>query len=256
VAPQEPPVSPAPVNSVAPMPDDLVFEADRSAGGSVTLKGAVPAAADATALANEAGLRKATGLVTKDDLPADFTANGTTGIAALSGLVEGTVGFDGSKWYLRGKADRKAAADQAASQIAALPNAAGWSVGIDVLPPLAACQADVDAIAARNAITFTGRATLVKTSEPVLDELAKDLAICPKADVHVQGHTDADGSADINLALSVERAESVVNELIKRGIGEERLYAEGFGETDPIASNETKDGKAKNRRITFQVTTE
>ena len=87
-------------------------------------------------------------------------------------------------------------------------------------------------------------------------ELANDLAICADTDVHVQGHTDADGDADANLALSVARAETVVAELIKRGVAESRLYAEGYGESDPIASNATKDGKAKNRRIAFAITQE
>ena len=250
-------VSPTSLSTLPSIPDDLVFEADRSADGSIALKGVAPTAADVTTLASAAGLRKATGVAPQDGLPPDFTANGTAGIAALSSLIEGTVGFDGSKWYLRGKADQKSSADDASSRIAALPGASGWSVGIDVLPPLAACQADVDAIAKRNAITFSnGKATLIASSMPVIDELANDLAICPKTDVHVQGHTDADGNTDVNLGLSVARAEAVVDELIKRGIGEERLYAEGFGESDPIAPNDTKDGKAKNRRITFQVTQE
>jgi outer membrane protein OmpA-like peptidoglycan-associated protein len=77
--------------------------------------------------------------------------------------------------------------------------------------------------------------------------------MCPGTDVHVQGHTDADGDKDVNLALSVSRAETVVAELIKRGVADSRLYAEGFGESDPIASNDTKDGKAKNRRIAFDI---
>ena len=72
----------------------------------------------------------------------------------------------------------------------------------------------------------------------------------------MQGHTDTDGDADGNLALSVARAEAVVAELIKRGVDESRLYAEGYGETDPIASNDTKDGKAKNRRIAFAISEE
>jgi outer membrane protein OmpA-like peptidoglycan-associated protein len=74
--------------------------------------------------------------------------------------------------------------------------------------------------------------------------------------VHVQAHTDGDGDKDGNVALSVSRAEAVVAELVKRGLDEGRLYAEGFGESDPVAPNDTKDGKAKNRRIAFQFTEE
>ena len=116
---------------------------------------------------------------------------------------------------------------------------------------------DAGALAGRNAIVFqAGKATLMASSMPVLDELANDLEICADTDVHVQGHTDADGDADANLALSVARAETVVAELIKRGVAESRLYAEGYGESDPIAVNDTKDGKAKNRRIAFEISKE
>ncbi|HVY52798.1 MAG TPA: OmpA family protein, partial [Devosia sp.] len=112
-------------------------------------------------------------------------------------------------------------------------------------------------VAQRNAIVFQpGKAALVASSMPVLDELAGDLNACPDTDVHVQGHTDSDGDPDANLALSVARAEAVVAELVKRGVADSRLYAEGYGETDPIASNDTKDGKARNRRIAFELTQE
>jgi outer membrane protein OmpA-like peptidoglycan-associated protein len=74
--------------------------------------------------------------------------------------------------------------------------------------------------------------------------------------VHVEGHTDADGAEDLNLALSVARAEAVVEALIARNVNLERLYAEGFGESQPIADNETRDGKAANRRIAFSISTE
>ncbi len=90
----------------------------------------------------------------------------------------------------------------------------------------------------------------------MIDELAADLAMCPEASVHVEGHTDADGAEDLNLALSVSRAEAVVNALIERGVGIERLYAEGYGESEPIAPNDTKEGKAQNRRIAFTITEE
>ena len=72
----------------------------------------------------------------------------------------------------------------------------------------------------------------------------------------VEGHTDADGEDEANLALSVSRAEAVVDALILRGIGPERLYAIGYGESLPIASNETRAGKQANRRIVFTLADE
>ena len=71
----------------------------------------------------------------------------------------------------------------------------------------------------------------------------------PDKVVQIEDHTDADGDDNLTLALSVARAESVVNALISRNILAARLYAVGYGETKPIASNETTVGKRQNRRI-------
>ena len=83
--------------------------------------------------------------------------------------------------------------------------------------------------------------------------MAADLALCPEVTVNVEGHTDGDGDASANLALSVARAEAVVDALVLRGIDPERLYAVGYGESLPIASNDTRAGKQANRRIAFSV---
>ena len=69
----------------------------------------------------------------------------------------------------------------------------------------------------------------------------------------MEGHTDADGSEELNLALSLARAEAVVDRLVELGVSGQRLYAVGYGETLPIASNETNDGKRRNRRIVFMI---
>ncbi|MEO8756231.1 MAG: OmpA family protein [Devosia sp.] len=239
-----------------PMPGALVFEASLKAGGSVVLKGSVPADATASYFGVLAGNAKIDGLTATTGLTDDFIANGTAGLNALMELGEGHLGFDGTRWWLRGKAEQSAK-DDVTAKIAALPKGADWSVGIDVLQPIDICRIRVGALAGRNAIVFkAGSTTLMASSLPVLDELANDLEICRDSYVHVQGHTDADGDADGNLALSVSRAEAVIAELIRRGVDESRLYAEGFGESDPIAPNDTKDGKAKNRRIAFDISKE
>lgn len=124
----------------------------------------------------------------------------------------------------------------------------------EALASLAQCQAEVDALASRNAILFrSGSDAITEDSLPVIDELAGYIAHCPGAVVHVEGHTDADGAEDLNLALSVARAEAVVFALMDRGVALDRLYALGYGESLPIADNETAAGKQRNRRIEFKI---
>ncbi|MDX2445401.1 MAG: OmpA family protein, partial [Bacteroidales bacterium] len=64
-------------------------------------------------------------------------------------------------------------------------------------------------------------------------------------------HTDADGDFDFNQKLSEERAETVMNQLISMGISADRLTFKGFGESKPINTNDTPEGKANNRRVEF-----
>jgi len=117
-----------------------------------------------------------------------------------------------------------------------------------------ACQALLRTLSAQNAILFqSGAAVLTASAEPELDAFAAALKRCPQADVNVEGHTDSDGDAKANLALSVARAEAVVNALIARDVSPARLYAIGYGESQPIADNNTAQGKKQNRRIVISL---
>ena len=69
--------------------------------------------------------------------------------------------------------------------------------------------------------------------------------------VNVGGHTDSQGSDEFNLDLSQQRANSVRDALIQSGVSQDAIDATGFGETQPIATNETEEGRAQNRRTTF-----
>jgi OOP family OmpA-OmpF porin len=86
-------------------------------------------------------------------------------------------------------------------------------------------------------------------ARPVLDQAADILKANPGVDVRVEGHTDSVGSPEYNQALSVRRAESVFRYLVNRGVDPERFRVEGFGESRPIASNDTDAGRAQNRRV-------
>ena len=83
-----------------------------------------------------------------------------------------------------------------------------------------------------------------------LKRVADQMKAYPNRIAVIEGHTDSMGSATTNLQLSQRRAESVRQNLIDHfGIAQERLVAKGFGETRPIASNETPEGRRKNRRV-------
>lgn len=119
---------------------------------------------------------------------------------------------------------------------------------------LTVCREELAALSAQNGILFrSGAAVLADDSGPILDALATTLRSCPDTDINVEGHTDSDGDADRNMALSVARAEAVSNALIARGVTSERLYVLGYGESQPIADNATAAGKTQNRRIVVSV---
>ena len=71
--------------------------------------------------------------------------------------------------------------------------------------------------------------------------------------VEIAAHTDSDGSENYNLTLSERRAESVVNYLTQYGIDLERLTPKGYGESDPIAPNDSNENKALNRRVEMRI---
>lgn len=86
-------------------------------------------------------------------------------------------------------------------------------------------------------------------SFPALDEVAAVLKKNPDVKIEVQGHTDNVGKPAYNMKLSDNRAKAVVNYLVKKGVKKEMLQAKGYGLTKPIASNDTPEGRAENRRV-------
>ncbi|MDX5331206.1 MAG: OmpA family protein [Caulobacteraceae bacterium] len=84
---------------------------------------------------------------------------------------------------------------------------------------------------------------------PVLDDVARTLNAYPQTLVDVIGHADSTGADDYNQRLSERRASSVAGYLVNRGVLPDRLYVAGRGESQPIASNATEQGRAQNRRV-------
>ncbi len=99
----------------------------------------------------------------------------------------------------------------------------------------------------------TGKATLTPESRLELDKAVDLMKINPTMVIEVGGHTDNVGNDDYNMKLSHDRAKSVRDYLINAGIQYQRVQAKGYGETSPIADNETEEGKAANRRTEFII---
>jgi OmpA-OmpF porin, OOP family len=89
---------------------------------------------------------------------------------------------------------------------------------------------------------------------PFLDEVVLVLKQNPNIKVTIEGHTDSSGSDALNNKLSQDRAKAVMNYFVSKGVDQTRLAAIGFGKTRPIATNDSEEGKAQNRRIELSVT--
>lgn len=100
----------------------------------------------------------------------------------------------------------------------------------------------------------TDKAVLSKSSLPELQRVAKFLKANPNYQVEIAGHTDNTGDDAYNMDLSTKRANSVVDYLVRNGVDRSRLTAKGYGETMPVSSNDTEDGRAENRRVEFIIT--
>lgn len=99
-----------------------------------------------------------------------------------------------------------------------------------------------------------GSAELEASSRPLLSAVARALQTRPEIlQVQIEGHTDAVGDPDRNRQLSEARAEAVRDALLAQGVARRRLLAKGFGDSVPVASNDTRQGRADNRRVVFRV---
>lgn len=101
----------------------------------------------------------------------------------------------------------------------------------------------------------TGSATLKPDSQEQLKNIAGILKAYPNATLKLGGYTDNTGNPEANLQLSQDRADAVRNALIELGVSGEQLLAEGYGQEHPIASNDTTEGREKNRRIDVRIVT-
>jgi outer membrane protein OmpA-like peptidoglycan-associated protein len=100
----------------------------------------------------------------------------------------------------------------------------------------------------------SGKDVLKKSSYPILNDVLRIMNDNPEYNLEINGHTDSQGDEAVNLHLSQHRCDAVKNYLTGKGISDSRLKATGFGETQPVETNSTAAGRAKNRRVEFKVT--
>lgn len=192
--------------------------------------------------------------------PSGFSAAVVPALGALSRLSTGTLVVSDRELKLSGDALYEAAAVQIRAGLGKdFPQGWAFKPEISVKPAAApvdatVCQQLFSDILSKGKIHFEhGRATIDPDSAGLLDRLIETALRCPTATIEVAGHTDADGDDASNQSLSEKRAQAVVGYLVKAGLPADRFTATGYGSTQPVASNDTDEGKAQNRRIEFLV---
>lgn len=127
---------------------------------------------------------------------------------------------------------------------------------LSVEKALSATKAEEKVIRLNYVYFETNSTKLTDLSKYELDNLVGILNKYPNMSIEVAGHTDAEGEDAANLTLSQGRSRSVYDYLVGKGIATNRLVAKGYGETRPVDTNDTEEGKAKNRRTEFQILTQ
>ena len=159
------------------------------------------------------------------------------------GAAIGTAGGAGSGALIGNKMDKKA------EELAALENAQVETV-TDV-NGLKAIKVTFD-----SGILFDfNKSTLKTAAKTQLDKFAAEMADMTDTNINVYGHTDNIGSAAANKKVSEQRANTVANYLNGKGIAKDRLVAEGLSYDFPVASNDTEEGRAQNRRVEIYIST-
>lgn len=122
-------------------------------------------------------------------------------------------------------------------------------------PPAPKAELKSETIELSETVQFeTDSAVLLDQSKSLLDDVVKVLEEHPEiTKVQIEGHTDNVASTRHNKKLSEQRVASVKKYLVSKGIGADRLTTKGFGETKPLDTNKTEEGRAKNRRVEFRI---
>ena len=180
------------------------------------------------------------------------TAIGGVGGAVLGGLLGGAIG--GKTGRIIGAVGGGAAGGVVGykmdQQIKELKEQTAGS-GVDVTE---VDNGDAILVNLPDGVTFdVGSYTIQPAFRDTLNAVAENLTQYPNSLVDVYGHTDSTGSNAFNQRLSEQRAETVSNYMVSRGVANARIRWQGFGETMPVADNDTEYGRAQNRRVEIKI---
>ncbi|WP_326489731.1 OmpA family protein [Paraburkholderia sp. ZP32-5] len=170
----------------------------------------------------------------------------------LKQISKGELKIDGTQIDVRGEVGNEATRQQVASDMATALNPT-YTIR-NGLRVRASEQGLLDQTLANRTIEFeTGSATLAPQGRAILDQMAAVLVKMNTRVVEIIGHTDNAGNRASNIALSQARADAVKGYLVSKGISPQQLTTTGVGPDQPVASNDTSDGRARNRRIEFRA---
>ena len=245
------------------------FTATRSPEGIVQLRGRIPDEVTNTVAENFAIAKFGRGAITMrtrivSDLPSGWSVRVLAGIEALSKLSNGIVVVEPDSFSVRGNTgNQDASGDISRLLIERLGQAADFEIDVtyvEQLDPVAGlptpdeCIAQIKAVTAERKITFDpSSAQLAADAQGIVDDIADILKGCGDLPIRVAGYTDSQGREVMNQQLSQDRADAILTALRARRVPVGTFEAIGFGEENPIADNETEEGREANRRIEFSL---
>ena len=170
----------------------------------------------------------------------------------LKDVSQGQINVNGTTVNLRGQIKNEALRQGLVSHIAS--NLTSSYNVKDALTIMTSEQTNLNDTLAGRIIEFdSGSSNIRAASIGLLDEVAQRISNLGTKTVEVIGHTDNEGNPNNNLILSRARAEAVKAYLIQKGIAPERIATNGLGDAQPVADNETPEGRTRNRRIEFRI---
>ena len=186
------------------------------------------------------------------DIEQELGATATEAVGKEN-LFWASVTPSGQQIVLTGAAPDYASRKRAGEIAASIDGVTDVDNQIQIIGEAGTCQRELDGFLATERVTFKkGKADISETSFPLLKLLASVARNCHSR-LEIATHTDAEGDAAINLKLTQRRADAVRKHLVQIGVPADQLVAKGYGETQPIADNDTEEGRRANTRVDFRV---